>query len=351
MKPRRIGVGLLKLTIAATAIAWVARGVAFDDVARIWSGADHSLLLGAVAVFLITPLLQAVRLRRLLRSQNIPTPIGESIRLAFAGNFMNFAAPIGSTSGDVYKAVYLSRRTRHGWEAAAITLIDRAIGLGTLLLSVTLIAQFSDPSGPLGRLRTYTAMLSIGLLGGILLVIRAPQLGGRWTESLLRRLPRRDVVLRVVRVTRSLLLSPRTVLAATMDTLGIQIAAAASFLCVALALGFRIGPADWTALYAYFSAGEIVKALPGPPQGLGTMEVSYGFFFASWAGASQILSAALAIRTVNLICALPGAALLSMRREPEQVSEPARVPGSGPVRQSRPLAATVVPSEVASSAA
>jgi uncharacterized membrane protein YbhN (UPF0104 family) len=115
---------------------------------------------------------------------------------------------------------------------------------------------------------------------------------------------------RVAAAMRVLLASPVALVLAVIDTLGIQMAAAGSFLCVALALGFRIDPSEWTALYAFFSAGEIVKALPGPPQGLGTMEMAYAYFFKSWAAPAQILSAALGIRAVALLCSLPGAAFL-----------------------------------------
>ena len=86
------------------------------------------------------------------------------------------------------------------------------------------------------------------------------------------------------------------------------------FLLVALGLGFVIPATGLIDLYAYFSAGEIVKSIPGPPQGLGTMELAYRWFFGDWASASQIVSAALAIRLVGLVCALPGAWLAATSR-------------------------------------
>jgi uncharacterized protein (TIRG00374 family) len=297
----------LKAAICIAAIAWVARGVAVEELIAVWLEANKPLLACALLLFLLTPLLQAVRLRRLLAAQDIRIGMGESVRLAFAGNFMNFAAPIGSTTGDVFKAIYLGRRTKRSWEAAATTFADRGIGLGTLLLCVTLIALLSRTDSALALLRGYLTVLSLVLVAGVGLVLWLPMRTNPWISRWIERLPKRDVLLRAGRATRMLLASPRVLTLAVVDTLGIQIAAAASFLCVALALGFRIAPDDWVAVYAFFSAGEIVKALPGPPQGLGTMEVAYSFFFSHWAGASQIVSAAIAIRLVNLICSLPGA--------------------------------------------
>lgn len=304
---RKTAINILRTAVCIAAIGWVLRGVNVADLASACQTADKTLLLAALGLFFVTPVMQAVRLRRLLASQGVQIGVGESVRLALAGNFMNFAAPIGSTTGDVYKAVYLSRRAGTGWEATTTVFVDRAIGLGTLLLSVAAIAFAFGSAGQLAGLRGYLALFSILIVAAVCGVLLLPLLKETAVDRLLSRLPKRDVLRRMARTARGLLVSPRMLILAVLDTLAIQIAAAGSFLCIALALGFALAPTELTAFYAFFSAGEIVKALPGPPQGLGTMELAYGYFFANWAGASQIVTAAIAIRAVNLICALPGA--------------------------------------------
>lgn len=305
----KLMVRALKAAVCVAALAWVARGVEWMELATIWRSADPLLLVAALMIFLATPVLQGIRLRRLLASQSITLGSAESIRLAFAGNFMNFAAPIGSTTGDVFKAIYVGRRTRYSWEAAAITLVDRAIGLGTLLFSVTAIAWFAGEGSPLAVLRHYLAALSLGLLGGLGVFLALPLLDrSGLVHRLVSKAPRRQELMRIAGATRTLFMSPGVLLLAVIDTIGIHLAAAASFLCVALALGFELRLPEWAALYAMFSAGELVRALPGPPQGLGTMEVAYSYFFAAWAAPAQILSSALVIRMVMLAASLPGAA-------------------------------------------
>jgi len=298
---------LAKWTICGIALWWVARGVAVDELLSSWLNANPLLLIGAIGIFLLTPVLQGVRLKRLLDAQGSPISAAESIRLAFAGNFMNFAVPIGSTTGDVYKAAYLGRRSDRPWEVTVTTFIDRGIGLATLLLSVALIVLASGPNSPLAPMKAYLALLSLGLIAGVgairwfpLQTLDHPRLA--WV-------PARDKIVRVATAARGSVASPKILTLAILDTLGIQIAATASFLCVTLALGFQMGSHDWFNLYAFFSTGEIVKALPGPPQGLGTLEAAYGIFFQQWATPSQIVNAAVAIRAINLICSLPGAAL------------------------------------------
>lgn len=303
MTTRTLITTLAKTTICLAALWWAARGVALDDFIASWATADPRLLAGAVAIFMLTPVLQGVRLRRLLRAQGEPIATVESIRLAFAGNFMNFAVPVGSTTGDVYKAAYLGRTAKRRGRAIVTTFVDRAIGVATLVFTVTVIALVNGSQGPLAPLRVYLTILSAGLVTGAAAVRWLPQ-----DARHLRRLPFHEKLTTLIAAARASVTSVRVLLLAVLDTLGIQVAASASFLCAALALGFHLGTGDWLDLYAFFSGGEIVKAIPGPPQGLGTLEAAYGVFFRGWATPAQIVSAAVAIRAINLICALPGAA-------------------------------------------
>lgn len=300
---RSLAINLIKAAICIAALWWVARGVELDDVIGTWTAASPALLVLAVAIFMITPVLQGVRLRRLLVAQGMELGTWESIRLAFAGNFMNFAVPVGSTTGDVYKAAYLARRVDRSGRAVVTTFVDRAIGLGTLVLSVTGVALVAGPTSPLAPLRPILIALSIGLLGGVAVIRWAPL-----QSSMFARIPAGDRITRLLGAARASLASGRALALAIVDTVGIQVAAAAAFLCAALALGFDVVPGDWLSFYAFFSGGEIVKAIPGPPQGLGTLEAAYGVFFKAWATPAAIVSAAVAIRAINLICALPGAA-------------------------------------------
>ena len=276
-------------------------------VASVWRASNKWLLAAAIGVFLAVPLLQAVRLRALLAAQGVDLPLGEHVRLAFAGNFMNYAAPFGSTAGDVYKAFHVACRTERRVEGASIVLLDRAVGLGTLLVSVLLIACLAGPDSRLAPLRGY--LLGLSAIGAILAVLYLTPAFRRlhFTQAIAARLPQRERLARVDRTARAMLARPGALVGAIGITLVLQILAAAAFLLIAAGLGFRIPTSALVDLYAYFSAGEIVKAIPGPPQGLGTMELAYRWFFSGWAGASQIVSAALAIRLVGLVCALPGA--------------------------------------------
>ncbi|MCC6360134.1 MAG: flippase-like domain-containing protein [Phycisphaerales bacterium] len=271
---------------------------------------DPWAVAAALAVFLMVPVLQAVRLRAVLRSQSIEGGFAEHLRLAFAGNFMNFAAPFGSTAGDVYKAWHFARRSSAGTEAASLVLVDRAIGLGTLLLTVGLIALAAGADSRLGLLRPLLIGLSSAMLAGGAVYLLPMWRQWSFTQKIAARLPKRDQLARIDTAIRRLLSSPGVLLKAMGITVILQIFAAASFVCMAAGLCMFLGGASGLEWYAYFSAGEIVKAIPGPPQGLGTMELAYTYFFAGLGSAAQILTAAIGVRAVNLLCSLPGALLL-----------------------------------------
>jgi uncharacterized membrane protein YbhN (UPF0104 family) len=82
--------------------------------------------------------------------------------------------------------------------------------------------------------------------------------------------------------------------------------ALAAYFVVAIALALDAHAGNVLEYFAYFYTGTVVQALPGPPQGLGTVELTYRYFFAAFGSPSQIVCMAFAIRVVVLVCALPG---------------------------------------------
>ncbi len=304
------------------------RGVSATDLAGTWVQANLPLIALSLVVFVATPILQGVRLRRLLAIHGDALSLSRAIRLSFAGNFMNFAIPVGSTTGDVYKAALLAGLSSR---AVVTTFIDRAIGLGTLLATVALITLIVPAQSPLAMLRPHLMFACLACGVGLAALRWMP-----WPGRLAQRLVLLERLRPYLRAARETLSARRSLVLAVIDTLGIQLAATLSFLCAAVALEFHVVPANLPAFYALFSAGEIVKAMPGPPQGLGTLEAAYGAFFATWATPAQIVSAAAAIRAINLLCSLPGLVFVLKRGDQEEPSRIATSPmwastlGAGP---------------------
>jgi len=271
-----------------------------------WRNSNKWLLLLAVALHFPVIFPQALRFRWLLSAQGIRIGYPECLRLSFAGNFLNFAAPFGSHGGDVFKAYFVSLHTEHKTEAVTTVILDRIIGLTSLILVVALIAVFSPSDSRLAQFRPYMlgvlSVLFAGLVAYLNPWVRRHLIPWSWLE----RLPMFEHMQRMDRTVRKLAGHLSVVVAAVLITIALQALAMCAYFSVALGLGLSVGIDQALECFAYFYTGVVIQALPGPPQGLGTVELAYRYFFAPFGTASQIVCMALVIRIVALVCSMPG---------------------------------------------
>jgi len=271
-----------------------------------WRNSKKSLLLLAVLIHFPVVFPQALRFQWLLAAQDITVGYWECVKLSFAGNFLNFATPFGSHAGDVFKAYFASLHTEHKTEAVTTVILDRFIGLGSLLLVVAAITAFSPSHSRLAVLRPYMfGMIGIGAV--VAFAYLSPAVRRRWVNvAWLNRVPMFHQLQRVDKAARTLVSRKGTLVAAILITIGLQAMALAAYFVVAIALALDAHAGNVLEYFAYFYTGTLVQTLPGPPQGLGTVELTYRYFFAAFGSPSQIVCMAFAIRMVALVCALPG---------------------------------------------
>lgn len=272
-----------------------------------WRRSDKAMLLTALLVQLPVAILLGVRLQVLLRNQQIDVGWWNCVRLSFAGNFLNFAAPLGSNAGDLFKAYFISLHTDRRAQAMTTILLDRLLGLGTLVAVVAAITVCSPADNRLSRFRgSVLVVLAIGVIGAALYQSRRVRSLLPAAERI-RSLPGFQHAQAVDQSVLALLRSRLTIAKAILVTLAVQAAAIGSYVFVIKALGFDVRPGNVLEFFAYFYIGAVVQSLPGPPQGLGTVELAYRFLFAGYAGASEIVCMSFLIRVVVLLSALPGA--------------------------------------------
>jgi len=308
--------GPLRLRLAGGEV----REIPFDEIAvdrdgamRIayglrtaWTKSDKRLLLLAVLIYFPVVFPLAQRFRLLLRAQNIHLGFGECVRLTFAGNFLNYATPFGSNAGDLFKAYFASLHTPHKTEAVTTVLLDRIIGLATLLMVTAAITAVSPGGSRLAVLRPYMfTLVAIGVAGVAVYfspIMKRLALPDRWR----RRLPALHHIERIDKTVRTIASRGWILLVSFLLTVGLQVLALGSYFVAAIALAMKANAGNVLEYFAYFYTGALVQTLPGPPQGLGTVELTYRFFFAPYGSASQIVCMAFAIRLLGLICSLPG---------------------------------------------
>lgn len=271
-----------------------------------WSNSQKLFLL--IALLLHFPVIfpQALRFRWMLAAQDITMGYWECLKLSFAGNFLNFATPLGSNAGDVFKAYFTSLHTEHKTEVVATVILDRMVGLVSLLIVVGLITTFCPADSRLAMFRPYVlSAFAVCIVSAI--IYCSPVLRRNLVpQSLLTKLPMLVHLQRMDKAARNLISKPATIFSAIMITIFLQALAMCAYCTVAMAMALE-SPLDRIFEFsAYFYTGVVVQALPGPPQGLGTVELTYRYFFAAFGSPSQIVCMALAIRVIVLVCALPG---------------------------------------------
>ncbi len=271
-----------------------------------WRNSGKCLLLLAVLMHFPVTFLQSIRLKWLLGAQAIRMGYGECVKFTFAGNFLNFVTPLGSHAGDVFKAFFVAKHTDRKTEAVTTIALDRAIGLGTLIVSVAVISTLTTADGRLAEFRPYVLTVFaagvVGLLVYFSKTLRKYFFLGNW----LARLPIAQQLQRIDQAAHALAAHKRVVVGAVLATLALQLLAVGAYFTVAVALAMDAHAGNMLEYFAYFFTGAVIQALPGPPQGLGTVELAYRYFLSPFGTASQIICVAFLVRIVVLVCSLPG---------------------------------------------
>jgi glycosyltransferase 2 family protein len=319
-------------TMAADEIAADSNGdaqVAYGLLSAWWRS-NKGLLIVAVLIYfpLVIPLAQ--RFRILLRVQGIDLSFRESVRLTFAGNFLNFTTPLGSNAGDVFKAYFAALHTKRKTEAVTTVVLDRIIGLGTLVVVAAAITAFAPAGSRLVELRPYMwVLLGAGIIGAALYF--SPLAQRLSLPNRFRNMAAVQQLARVDQAVRVLAGHGWTLIASVLLTMALQLLALSSSFVAAIALSMTASMTLVPEFFAYFYAGAIIQALPGPPQGLGTVELAYRHFFAPYGSPSQIICLAFAIRLIALISSLPGLFVaLTGSYKPQESFEAFPTPSANP---------------------
>ena len=125
---------LAKIAIAAVVITLVLHKV---DTSKVWTdvrGASIGPILAGIALCWITVLIAGLRWHRLLRAFEIEAPLFALVCIAQIGQFFLVFLP-GPAGDDLTRMLYISRLSKgRVGEACASVLLDRCIGLASILL-------------------------------------------------------------------------------------------------------------------------------------------------------------------------------------------------------------------------
>jgi len=281
-------------------------------VASLVRRARPAPLWAAVLVFPLTFILTSYRWHALLRALDITITRTRAFVLNMVGFFYSTFMP-GSTGGDLLKAYYASRQTPHRHRAVISVIVDRAIGLLSLIVLGGSMAALQyltavDPTTAAAVACRRIALASAAVLAGtMLLLVVLGHSGLRRRvgfDFLLARLPMQRHVQHVIEALRMYRSRPGLALWAMLVTLPVHMTVVISAMLAGTAFGLPL-PRRY-----YFVAVPVIVlsgALPIAPQGAGVME-----FFAVHltrqygATVSQAFALTMSIRLVQMLWNLTG---------------------------------------------
>jgi len=282
---------VLRWIVGLGVLAWVLRANGGWGVVRL-----PLLFPGAIAVFALQVFfggaVEAQRLRMLCGASVAPIPFAFSYRLVAVATLFSMAIP-GGTGGDVLKLISLADRIPgRRAEFTALLVLDRMIGLTTILL-VTLAAAggaILAGSAPM-RFAGIVVMPAMLLLGGVIFVTLASRHGPR--SLLLRLVPSRwkrlhGLLSRAFNTADLLRRQPAILFRAVAVSMLGQ-----AFLAVAFAVAahWLVPGASPFLVPAVAFIGLIVNAIPITPGGIGVGEAAFEGLFqlAGFSGGARLL--------------------------------------------------------------
>ncbi len=303
-------VTILKYVIPLLIIGWLLRSVDQEKVARLWyDQQDWPMMLGGFVLAFAAVCLSFCRWYLLVRGLGLSFRMADAFRLGFLGYLLTFVSG-GSVGGDLFKAVFVAheqpgRRT----EAVATVLIDRVVGLVSLLVITSAAIVIARPSyeSPLVAAICNLTLLAtmIGLIGMFLVLV--PPHFSELMLKLAGRLPRVGVTLgRLIVALQVYRRRPRVVAVVLVLSLGVQgLFAVALFMAAASALE------DAPSLASHFiivPLSMVAGALPFTPAGLGTFELAMDqlYLLIPDPPRSDGILVALAYRLITIVIAIIG---------------------------------------------
>ena len=314
---------ILRLAASITLLWVVLRYVDLEPVLQAVRRADLRMVLLGIGTFLVSFAVFAKRLQALLRITGQHVPYLRLLGINFVGAFFSLLLPT-TVGGDVARVYKLSRRATVGSHGLTCILVDRILGLSTLLLMAIVALVLGRSVVPESELMVVSA-IGLGLLvGGLLLLvglsriqIRAPDPEAEKPESWRARLQSvQESFLTLTsdptRLSGAMLLS---ILGQIISVYSVSVLAEALGIDIPTGLFFIVVPVVW-----------LVVSVPITIGGLGARESAYILLLGRLGIASApAVALSLLIYSCYLVCGFIGAtgmmlgAILGTREHPDPV--------------------------------
>lgn len=200
-KAKRLGVTLIRAAVTAGILSYLAMHLRGSSALStvVWS-AETFAWLGVAGLLLVAALFGTiVRWHGLVRAADLTLSFAEAFRLCAAAYFFSFIS-LGGAAGDVWRIVYVSRgRRADAPRAVASIVIDRILGLYTLLLVASLaVVSARSWAGPVAELRILSQAILVVFAAATCGLLTIWRISNRASE-VLRFRPERSLAAVVIR--------------------------------------------------------------------------------------------------------------------------------------------------------
>ncbi len=282
-RSKAIFVSLAKFAIPVAIIAWLLLRMEPSEWQQLREQPkDYLLLVTALFIAIAAMVLSFLRWWLLVRCQGIAITVVEACRLSAIGFLLSFVSP-GSVGGDLFKAIFLAKRSPgKRFEAVASVVVDRGVGLLGLMLLVTIAFGYVEPkSNTAGEdiTRIGRATMSLAVIGfGIVTVLI---LGGRPIDRLILSAATWPLVGALIqRVAGPLRMFHRHPVAfgiAVAMSVGVHLLLVVSIFLIAC--GLYSSPPNIADHFIVVPLAHVVSALPIAPAGIGVMEAAMEWLY------------------------------------------------------------------------
>ena len=298
---------LLKLAVALLLTALVVYWAHPSQILDAAAGMDWRWLGAALALVLVDRTLMAMRWIELLVALAPGTrpPLGAVLRVFFVSSFVsNFVPSVGA---DLYRAYALSRYNVHLAESTASVLMDRALGV----LSVVLVAAVALPFATVEGSRDLVVLL--GGMGIVCAIAAAVVFSGR-AANLIRATAERLPLNVLHRVAAALTDAVRAyashhgpIVRVLVLSIVVQIFRVLQAWCLGRGLGIDLPLVTY---FAFIPLIVFIMQVPITPNGLGTTQLAFDrFFVPQGAPRPEVFALSVLFLGLGILGSLPGGIL------------------------------------------
>lgn len=309
----------------AVAVALTALAVYWSHPSEILAalaGADPRWIAAAIALVFVDRALMAMRWIDLLvaLAPGSRPPLGAVLRVFFTSSFVSNFVP--SVASDLYRAYALSRYDVHLAESTASVLMDRALGVLSVVLVVAIVLPFAHDLA--GR----RELIGVVALVFAVCAVAAAVIYGEGAAEWARRAAAAIPVKVLHRVTDALTDAVRryaTHHGAMTRVLGmsvlVQVIRVLQGWCLGCALGLQLPLLTY---FVFIPIIVLIMQVPITINGLGTTQVAFRLFELQGAPAPQVFVFSVLFLALGIIGTLPGGLLYAFGEGPARRGGPSR---------------------------